>query len=62
MVALRERIRRLIHMQRQVNEQAYRFSQETEDREIQRVISEVIGRGNENIQELAKLLVVKCGT
>lgn len=59
---LRERIRRIITMQRSLNEQLYRFSQSTQDLEVQRVLSEAMSRGNENIQELARLLAAKCNT
>lgn len=59
---IRERVRRLIVLQRQLNEQIYRFSQEIEDREVQRILSEVVNRGNENIQGLAKILTIGCST
>jgi len=59
---LKEHIRRIITMQRSLNEQLYRFSQSTQDLDVQRVLSEAMSRGNENIQELARLLAAKCNT
>lgn len=61
---IKERLRKIIALQRQVNEQVYRLSEERNggDREIQSVLTEVVNRGNESIQSLARLLAVKCGT
>ncbi len=60
--SIKERVRRLIASQRQVNELVYRFSREVNDHEIQQTLDSVINRGNENIQVLARLLAVKCGS
>lgn len=61
-IKLRERVRRIITLQRQLNEHVYRFSQDTDDRDIQRVLSDVVSRGSDNIQSLARLLAAKCNT
>lgn len=59
---IKDRVRRLIALQRQVNEQAYRYAREMSDHDVQQTLDSVISRGNENIQVLARLLAVKCGT
>ncbi|MGE5416970.1 MAG: hypothetical protein ACM3UZ_09435 [Acidobacteriota bacterium] len=59
---IKEHVRKIANLQRHLNEQVYRFSQQTGDRDVQRVLSDVVSRGNENVQDLARLLATKCGT
>jgi len=61
-IQVRDRVRRLIHSQRELNEQVYRFSQETSDPDIQRTLRELASRGQENIHKLSRLLALKCAT
>jgi hypothetical protein len=53
---VKDRIRKLISMQRCLNEQIYLFSMETSDLETQRLLSDMISRGNKNILSFARLL------
>jgi hypothetical protein len=59
---VRERVRRLINLQREFNEQIHRLSQETSDPEVQRILGEIAIRGLENINQLPRLLAIKCAT
>jgi hypothetical protein len=59
---VRDRVRKLINSQREFNEQVSRFSQETSDPEVQRILGEIAIRGLENINKLSRLLAIKCAT
>lgn len=59
---VRDRVRKLINSQREFNEQVSRFSQETSDPEVQRILGEIAIRCLENINKLSRLLAIKCAT
>ncbi len=61
-IQVRDRVRRLIESQREFNEKIYRFSQETSDPDVKRVLGEIAHRGHENIITLSRLLAKKCST
>lgn len=59
---VRDRVRRLINSQREFNEQVHRFSQETRDPDVQRILGEIARGGHENINKLSRLMAIKCAT